>query len=559
MIQDRDPVTHHDAPPDSAAPRSCAGTLSHAWRAAILNAAPYQAVLESCTLIAVTLVLLVISSARYDDSQRFLLGCFGLGELAALLLALRLRQPQATRWRQIASELTVAGLSAGSLSVLFSLTMLIMLRRHAPANPLPSMITAGAALPILHGLTYLILRAGMRGLRWWSRLRRRRLLWTLTHDQLVVVLAVGSIAGICALGVALASGTLHESLAGDALGQQALSLSLIGALYLGLSAALLIAALPLAVLLSYVLVRRIVQRVELLAQATDAVRQGNYATQVAVVGQDEIARLQTNFNAMAAELDRTLRELQVERDRTAGLLQAQRELVASVSHELRTPVATQRAYLDTILRQKADLPPNIAADLIVVERETQRLQRLIDDLFTLARAEVGRLTLTAQPLDLGTIAERVVAMLAPLAWRSRRIELAAQIPAEPSLALVDEGRFEQILRNLIHNALRHTPPGGMIMVAVIAEHTTIRVDVHDTGSGIAPDDLPQIWNRFYRADNARTLDQSGVGLGLALVKELSEAMGGSVAVTSILGTGSSFTIRLPRITASAAHPAPRSE
>jgi signal transduction histidine kinase len=297
----------------------------------------------------------------------------------------------------------------------------------------------------------------------------------------------------------------------------------------------------------------------MLAHATDALRQGNYATRVAVVGQDEIASLQANFNAMAAELDRTLRELQAERDRTAGLLQAQRELVASVSHELRTPVATQRAYLDAILCQEADLATSIAADLAVVERETQRLETMIDDLFALARAEVGRLMLTSQPLDLRAVAERVVCTLAPLAWRSGRIELAAQIAAEDSLALADEGRFEQVLRNLIHNAIRHTPPGGLVVVAVSAEDAFIRVQVSDTGSGIAADDLPRIWDRFYRADTTHAIDRSGVGLGLALVKELTEAMNGSVEVVSPMGAGSSFTIRLPRAAPTRPLPAPGSE
>lgn len=120
------------------------------------------------------------------------------------------------------------------------------------------------------------------------------------------------------------------------------------------------------------------------------------------------------------------------------------------------------------------------------------------------------------------------------------------IEAEPWPALVDEGRFEQVLRNLIHNAIRHTPPGGLVIVAVSAEEAFICVQVNDTGSGIVPDDLPQIWNRFYRADTTRAADQSGVGLGLALVKELTEAMGGSVDVTSTVDVGSSFTIRLPR-------------
>jgi signal transduction histidine kinase len=441
-------------------------------------------------------------------------------------------------------------LSGVFIGALYGLLGLAWWLWHASAVSPLVVVAAAVGLATLHALTYLGLRGALRLLRWWNGLRQQRLLWALTHDQLVVVLALmllaGAVATIFAFGLSLANSGAPVLLSPDALVHQALSLSLLGMLYLGFTAATLLGMLPLAVLLSYVLVRRIVRRVEMLARATDALRHGNYAARVAVVGQDEIARLQANFNAMAAELDRTLRELQTERDRTAGLLQAQRELVASVSHELRTPVATQRAYLDTILAQEAGLPAGISADLAVVERETQRLQRLIDDLFTLSRAEVGRLMLASQPLDLGAVAVRIVSTLAPLAWRSGRVDLSAQVAAAPALALADEGRFEQVLRNLVHNAIRHTPPGGLVVVAVAAEGASIRVQVSDTGSGIAPEDLLRIWNRFYRADSARAIDQGGVGLGLALVKELTEAMGGSVEVASTVGAGSSFTIRLPR-------------
>jgi signal transduction histidine kinase len=537
--------------------------VSHGWRAAFQSASPRRAAAESFTLVTVMLALLLSASARSGDSQTFLLGCFVLGELAALVLALRLRLPQGKRWRQIGAELAVATVFAVTISVLLGLIEPIVFLLQKPTEPLLIVIMTVAGLPLLHGLTYLSLRGAVQVLRWWNDLRQRRLLWALTHDQLVVVLAlmllVGAVAATFVLGVALTNGAVLDALSVDTIVQRALSLSLIGTLYVGLTVAMLIGALPLAVLLSYILVRRIVRRVEVLAQATDALRHGNYAARVAIVGQDEIASLQANFNAMAAELDRTLRELQAERDRTAGLLQVQRELVASVSHELRTPVATQRAYLDTILRQEGELPTSISADLAVVERETQRLQTLIDDLFTLSRAEVGRLMLTSQPLDLGLVAERVVSTLAPLAWRNGRVELAAQIATEPKLALADEGRFEQVLRNLIHNAIRHTPPGGLVVVAVSAEDASIRVQVSDTGSGIAPDDLPRIWNRFYRADATRAIDQSGVGLGLALVEELTEAMGGSVEVASTVGAGSSFTIRLPRAAPTLPLPAPRSE
>ncbi len=149
--------------------------------------------------------------------------------------------------------------------------------------------------------------------------------------------------------------------------------------------------LPPSALFSYLFARRIIQRIEMLVSATSALRKGNYSTRVPVSGEDEIARLQANFNAMAADLEHTMRELQEERDAVATLLKARRELIASVSHELRTPIATLRGYLESTRTHWSDTPPpTLRQDLQIMEQETMRLQALIDDLFTLARAEVRK-------------------------------------------------------------------------------------------------------------------------------------------------------------------------
>src|SRR5262249_38050383 len=134
---------------------------------------------------------------------------------------------------------------------------------------------------------------------------------------------------------------------------------------------------------------------------------------------------------------------------------------------------------------------------------------------------------------------------APLAWRSNRVEVMAEAAPDAPLAWVDEARLEQVIANLVHNGVRHTPPGGIVSLWVEGAPDGVALQARDTGEGIAAEDLPRIWERFYRADAARLHPESGSGLGLALVKELTEAMGGSVAVESVVGQGSCFTLRLP--------------
>jgi signal transduction histidine kinase len=286
-----------------------------------------------------------------------------------------------------------------------------------------------------------------------------------------------------------------------------------------------------------------------LATAARELSAGDLAARVPVDGEDEVAQLQTTFNTMAGDLERTLCDLQAERDRVSGLLAARRQLVASVSHELRTPIATVRGYLESALRQNGAVPADLRIDLESMEGEVARLQRLIEDLFTLSRAEVGRLELRPEPTDAGAVVRRLVDTTAPLAWRQRRVQVLAEVESDLPSAHADAQRLEQIVSNLLGNAVRHTPPGGLVAAAVVAEADAIRVEIRDTGEGIAPEDLPRVFERFYRGRNGHGDGENGAspgaGLGLALTKELAEAMGGSVEATSVPGEGSRFTVRLP--------------
>ena len=250
---------------------------------------------------------------------------------------------------------------------------------------------------------------------------------------------------------------------------------------------------------------------------------------------------------MAAHLEHTIRDLESERDAVARLLQSRRELVASVSHELRTPVAIMRSYLEAMLvRWDDSVPVALRKNVEAVTQQSLQLQHLIDDLFTLSRAEVGEMELRCQALDVGAIVQRCVEAAAPVQWKVSKVQLVAKVPHPLPPAQIDETRLEQIIHNLLGNAARHTPTGGIVAATAYAERDAVVIRVEDTGDGIAAEDLSRIWERFYRTDSARSKDSSGTGLGLALVKELTEAMGGTVMAESVVGQGSCFTVRLPR-------------
>ncbi|HMB25056.1 MAG TPA: HAMP domain-containing sensor histidine kinase [Anaerolineales bacterium] len=304
----------------------------------------------------------------------------------------------------------------------------------------------------------------------------------------------------------------------------------------------LLVLLPFAILFSYLAAQRTTRRIDQLAQAAAAFRMGDYGTRVQVDGEDEVARLQTDFNVMADQLASTLADLKSERDTVTQVLQARRDLVAGVSHELRTPVATLRAAVETTLTAlPAQDDLNVKERLELMDKEIERLSKLIDDLFTLSQAEVNNLRLNCAPTELAPLLEQVVATFIPFAWQAGRVEVNVHVAQDLPRVQADADRLKQVLLNLLRNAVRHTSPGGIVAILAEAEAECVRIEVRDTGEGIDPDDLAHIWERFYRGKNVAT---EGAGLGLALVRELAEAMGGSVDVESVPGEGSCFTVRL---------------
>ncbi len=283
--------------------------------------------------------------------------------------------------------------------------------------------------------------------------------------------------------------------------------------------------------------RRLTRQIDELGAATEAFAQGDMDRRARVMSEDEMGRLAERFNDLASRMQ----ELDAQR----------RSFVANVSHDLRTPIAILRGHLDEQLREPD--PSREAAEESVstgdafraIDHEVQTLSKLIDDLFMLSRLEEAALPIELAPVDLVELIEGAVRGIRPYALRQSRVSVNALVPIDLPKVIGDPIRLTQIVNNLMHNAVRHTPAGGIVIVGAEVMPTThvVEVIVRDTGVGIAADDLPRIFDRFYQGESTRA--PGGTGLGLSIVKQLVEGQGGSVAAESQLGEGSAISFQLP--------------
>ncbi len=244
------------------------------------------------------------------------------------------------------------------------------------------------------------------------------------------------------------------------------------------------------------------------------------------------------------------------RARADAAERSQRALIVNASHELRTPLASVRAHVDALNMTVAAGTPLSSEEaqryLTVISRESGRLGSLVDDLLLLAGSDTGQVPLVFGAMDVAAIAREVCDALAPLAERERRVRLLCEADAAP-LAWGDRLRLSQILMNLVRNGILYTPEGGIVAVQVRPHDARfVAVVVADTGMGIAPEDLPHVFDRFYRTDASRARASGGFGLGLAISHDLAQLMGGDLRVSSIVGEGSTFTLLLPLAPAPAA-------
>jgi signal transduction histidine kinase len=284
-----------------------------------------------------------------------------------------------------------------------------------------------------------------------------------------------------------------------------------------------------ALLLTLLISRRILAPVEALTRAARKMEKGDLSQRVKVETRDEIGELAHAFNAMAGGLTR--------------LEKLRRNLVTDVAHELRTPLTNIRGYLEA-LQDGAAQPDRALIDSL--HEEAMLLSRLVEDLQELELAEAGQLKLERRPTAIADVITRAITAQQPSA-AGKDLTLKAALPSGLPLVDADPDRIGQVLRNLLNNAITHTPPGGEIEVSARSTHDEIEVRVHDTGEGIAPEHLRNIFERFYRADRSRSRVTGGAGLGLAIVKQVVEMHGGRVWVESAVNKGSTFSFSLPAL------------
>lgn len=292
-----------------------------------------------------------------------------------------------------------------------------------------------------------------------------------------------------------------------------------------------------ALLLARWLARGMTQPLRDMASAAKRLEVGDYAIRVRTDRRDEVGQLAAAFNRMSGELE------QVERSR--------RDLVANVSHELKTPIAAISAHLENLMDGVERPDPET---LQVMLAQTDRLARLVDQLLDLSKLESGEMPLDRTDVEVERLIEQVLSEI-EVASAGKHVRVARTIPADLPAIEADAERVHQVLYNLVDNAVRFTPEGGAVTVSAHRHDGSVEITVADTGVGIEQEHLPRLFERFYRADPARSRGDGGTGIGLAIARSVVEAHGGHIRAESFPGRGSTFIFDLP--VAAGAGPAAR--
>jgi histidine kinase len=381
-----------------------------------------------------------------------------------------------------------------------------------------------------------------------TRISKTRLIWKLMASYLIVIFVGLTTLALAAEWVAPTAFDRHmmgmrEMMMGQGemrpgMGMQLLTEDLFANFQAALTEALIwasITGLVAAVAVSIFVSRRVVTPIRQMMRASRHIAAGHYRERVEVPGEDELSQLARSFNQMAGTLEQTE--------------SMRRELIANVAHELRTPLSSIKGYMEGLIDGVLPAEPGTYQQ---VYREADRLQRLVNDLQELSRVEAGAFELERRPLAIAELIEQSADRLRPQ-FEEKGVVLNVNLPPDLPPAAADEDRLNQVLLNLVGNALQYTPSGGTVTISAEVSNPTqpqsvpaLVISIRDTGIGIAPEHMPHLFTRFYRIDKSRSRAGGGSGIGLTITRHLVEAHGGRIWVESEGdGQGSTFRFSLP--------------
>ncbi|MHB8171998.1 MAG: sensor histidine kinase [Thermincolia bacterium] len=292
----------------------------------------------------------------------------------------------------------------------------------------------------------------------------------------------------------------------------------------------LIFGMVMSVLLGSILSRYITKLVREVSRAAQGIADGNFADRVKVNSQDELGQLGETFNYMAQRL--------------ADYEKMRKDFVANVSHELRSPLTSIQGFIEALSEGKSKDKAEEARYLAILKKETYRLSKLVNDLLEISRFDAQGVEFDFAPFPVETVINRAMASLQPQLGE-KNLEIKTLVPKNMPHCHGDEDRIEQVIHNLLENAIRYSPQGGKILISARLLDEEVLVEVADSGPGIPKEELTNIWERFYRLDQARSRDKGGTGLGLAIVHEIVKKHRGYVWVDSEEGEGAVFGFALP--------------
>jgi len=304
-----------------------------------------------------------------------------------------------------------------------------------------------------------------------------------------------------------------------------------------------LAFLP-AVLIAAILARFISRRMARIMAHAGELARGNFRARLAKTDSSEFGQLARTLNETAENLQKTVAQLQHEHAELEKLERVRKDFVINVSHELRTPLASIQGYTETLIDGALNDPDHNMRFLGIIRHNAERLARLTEDLLTLSRIEQKRKKFEFGPHLVNHVIHDALEMVRPIAEKTR-IRLREEPASDDAVVWCDSEAVSQVLSNLLDNAIKYTPAGGEITVGAAPGAEMIEFFVRDTGIGIPEEDLPRLFERFYRVDKARSRELGGTGLGLSIVKHLVAAHNGTTRVESTVGQGSTFYFTLP--------------